>query len=258
MNERPARSTLKVAGYQRWNQLAFLHWTLPPELVQPLLPASLHVLTRDGAAWMGAVLFSMERIRPWWSPPVPGISWFLETNVRTYVRHESGKTGVWFFSLDANGRVAVEVGRRVWNLNYVLSRMTMSNAAESTTKSDSDGAARILHYTGQRRRHPAGYDVTVQIGDEQAAPAAPGTLEYFLAERYRLFTLNRQGQLLAGLVDHEPYRVKPAQVSHVRQTLLAAALNDRTAGVAENQFPVHAMFSEGVDVRVGRLRPVRD
>jgi len=100
-----------IAGYQSWSDLTFLHWRIEPESIQKLLPPGLTVETFDHSAWVGIVPFSMEKVRPWWAPAVPGISWFLETNVRTYVRHTNGDTGVWFFSLDANSRLAVRVAR---------------------------------------------------------------------------------------------------------------------------------------------------
>ncbi|MFN8706453.1 MAG: YqjF family protein, partial [Planctomyces sp.] len=107
-----------TAGYQEWRRLLFLHWRVPVEDVQRLLPRGLEVDEFDGSAWLGVVPFSMERIRPWWSPAVPGISWFLETNVRTYVVDRQGVRGVWFFSLDADQWLAVKIARRFWYLPY--------------------------------------------------------------------------------------------------------------------------------------------
>ncbi|HZI16240.1 MAG TPA: DUF2071 domain-containing protein, partial [Myxococcus sp.] len=34
--------------YQRWRHLLFLHWSLPPEVVAPLLPPGLTLDTFDG------------------------------------------------------------------------------------------------------------------------------------------------------------------------------------------------------------------
>ena len=39
---------------------------------------------------------------------VPWASRFCETNVRTYVRDRQGRAGIWFFSLEATSRQAVE------------------------------------------------------------------------------------------------------------------------------------------------------
>ncbi|MBX3416896.1 MAG: DUF2071 domain-containing protein [Pirellulaceae bacterium] len=106
----------RTAGFQKWTCLTFIHWRVSAETIQALLPPFLRVLEYDGTGWLGLVPFSMEKIRPWWSPPIPGISWFLETNLRTYVVDSEGREGVWFFSLDANSRLAVGVARKVWHL----------------------------------------------------------------------------------------------------------------------------------------------
>ncbi len=90
----------------RWDTLAFLHWRYEPEVVQALLPPGLRVEVRDGSAWVALVPFVLEVTRPD-RPPVPWLSRFAETNVRTYVTADDGSTGVWFLSLDAARLAAV-------------------------------------------------------------------------------------------------------------------------------------------------------
>jgi hypothetical protein len=108
---------------QRWSRLLFLHWPMEPDVIQATLPPGLTVDTFDGRAWIGVVPFFMERIRPVFCPPVPGISWFLELNVRTYVHNEQGNSGVWFYSLDCNQPLAVEIARRLFHLPYQHAEM---------------------------------------------------------------------------------------------------------------------------------------
>ncbi|MGB0760111.1 MAG: DUF2071 domain-containing protein, partial [Rubripirellula sp.] len=50
--------------------------------------------------------FLMSDVAPRCCPAVPGLSKFLELNVRTYVTRDN-KPGVWFFSLDAESMLAV-------------------------------------------------------------------------------------------------------------------------------------------------------
>jgi len=230
----------QIAGYQSWRRLAFLHWRVSSSDLQPLVPADLTIEEFDGSAWLGLVPFSMERIRPWWSPPVPGISWFLETNVRTYVRHRSGATGVWFFSLDANSRIAVSVARRFWSLPYFHATMTLDCR---TT-----GNAKQILYTGGRTAEPrAEYSVSVQIDPQQTPqPASPGTLEHFLVERYLLFAQHPSGGLFSGQVFHPPYQIVPATCEVLRNLL---TIQSSRIG----HTPDHAVFSQGVDVSVSRL-----
>lgn len=228
-----------IAGYQTWNHLLFLHWRVDPGSLQDLLPDGLQIETFDGAAWLGLVPFSMERVRPWWSPPVPGISWFLETNVRTYVRDVDGRTGVWFFSLDANHRLAVAVARRFWNLNYVRAELCLQM----------DGGE--FHYKGRRVDDPAtDYEITATPASSGTLlQAESGTLEHFLLERYHLFSRSPGGNYFYGQVHHEPYSFCSVASLTVRQKMLSANGVD----VAADAEPDHAAYSPGVDVLVSPL-----
>jgi len=231
--------TSKTAGYQSWQNLLFLHWRMDPNQIQSLLPNGLAVDMFDGSAWLAVVPFSMERVRPWWSPAVPGISWFLETNVRTYVKHVNGQTGVWFFSLDANHQLAVTVACRFWHLNYVYSRMNMAVNEDR------------LCYSGRRPRSESGsYDITVAVDrSHPLKTAVAGTLDHFLLERYHLFARQPNGSFRCGQVHHEPYQYQPISSIDCRQTLTHAA----QCPIATETEPDHMVFSPGVDVRVSPL-----
>src|ERR671933_2800671 len=106
----------------RWLDLLFMHWRVPETSLRPLIPPALKLDTFDGAAWLGITPFRMERTRPRFLPTVPWLSSFPELNVRTYVTAE-GKPGIWFFSLDAGSRLAVEAARRLYRLPYFRARM---------------------------------------------------------------------------------------------------------------------------------------
>lgn len=239
----------QTAGYQEWRRLSFLHWSVSPEEIQRLLPSPLTVDCYDDRAWVGLVPFSMERIRPWWSPAVPGVSWFLETNLRTYVRTPSGSQGVWFFSLDANQRLAVRIARNLWKLPYFDAVLRMSDC--QVNRDDSRRAG--LEYQGRRTEQPAAdYRMVVCPTETEACAAAVDTLEHFLVERYTLFCVNGRGQLLSGKVHHEPYRIQPIDYCELSQTVTAAA----GISVADPCRPDHAVYSAGVSVRVSPLKPV--
>ncbi|MEQ9406399.1 MAG: DUF2071 domain-containing protein [Fuerstiella sp.] len=229
----------QIVGYQSWRHLTFIHWRLPAETLQPLLPDGLTIETFDDSAWLGLVPFSMERVRPWWSPPVPGISWFLETNVRTYVRHQNGQTGVWFFSLDANHRLAVSVARRFWHLNYVHARLQLSRDDQT------------WHYSGQRPATPEdAYQITAcPEKPEQLQTAAEGSLDHFLLERYHLFAQRPDGRFYCGQVHHDPYTWCGVLLPSLSQSLTAAA----GCPIPDDHAPDHVAWSPGVDVRVSPL-----
>lgn len=233
----------RTAGYQSWQRLTFMHWRVPVDEMQNLLPAPLTVDSFDGSAWIGLVPFSMERIRPWWSPAVPGVSWFLETNVRTYVRHPDGQTGVWFFSLEANSALAVWIARQFWNLPYYRAALTLDRVvAESVEQTD---------YTGVRRNSEGTrYRLSVRVPKGEVQKEAPtGTLEHFLVERYLLFARDRKGRLFTGRVHHVPYRICTAEVEIAENSLVDAC----GCRLADPRRPDHIAYSDGVDVRVSPL-----
>ena len=227
--ERPAGP---VIGRQRWNQLLFAHWKIDPAAVQATLPRGLYVDTFAGGAYVGIVPFAMERVRPAWLPPLPWLSWFLELNVRTYVHDAAGRPGVWFYSLDCDQPIAVAIARRFFHLPYCHARMAASVR---------DG---VIHYECQRRGEAARPGYFAWSPGAPAAPVAPGTLEFFLVERYVLFAADPAGRLYAGRVHHAPYRVSVPQVVEFSREPA------RPAGFPLDGEPASVLAARPVDVSI--------
>jgi uncharacterized protein YqjF (DUF2071 family) len=102
---------------------------------------------------------------------------------------------------------------------------------------------------------PAEADVAAEIGDwlPRSGPqgeATPGSLEFFLAERYLLFTELAPGQIARGQVHHPPYPLKTAKLLRCEQSLVSAD------GIHVADRPDHVLFSPGVNVDIFPLRPV--
>ena len=186
---------------QQWAHLLFLHWTWDPGAVQHTLPAGLTVDTFEGRAWIGLVPFFMQRVRPAGFPAVPGVSNFLELNVRTYVHDAQGRPGVWFYSLDCNQWLAVKVARGLFHLPYEHAVMSADISA-ATGEVDYAACRRGQAEESRFLYRPAG----------PGRAAEPGSLEFFLVERYTLFAhAARPGRLYAGRVAHAPYQVAGAE-----------------------------------------------
>ena len=188
-----------------WEDLLFAHWPVDPRVLGRLLPETdppLELDVRDGLGWIGVVPFRMSRVRPRWLPPIPGTHTFPELNVRTYVRVQ-GVPGVWFFSLDATSRLAVRVARLTYHLPYFDANIQVkTDSRTETTRYQS----RRTHRGGGNAR----LDVTYSpIGAPQRS--APGTLEAWLTERYRLFAADRRRRVWRGEIHHEPWSLRPAQ-----------------------------------------------
>ncbi len=236
--ERPAgRAVMK----QTWQELLFLHWRFPPDVLQSILPPGLTLDTFDGAGWLGVVPFFMRNIHPTWSPAMPWISNFLELNLRTYAFDETGRPGVWFLSLDANRRFAVWWGRTFFGLPYHAARM----------RADWNRQTGHVRFSCHRRNAPPG--LTCRFEYEPRGPATtatPGTLEFFLIERYHLFAQTPAG-LKTGQVHHSPYECRPADLQHWDEHVI------ELAGLpVPDRRPDHVLVSRGVTVDVFPLKSV--
>ena len=235
---RPAGSAVM---YQQWRELLFLHWEYSAAAIQATLPEGLFVDTFDGKAYLGVVSFFMRNIRPRFLPTVPGISDFMEMNLRTYVHDRAGVPGVWFYSLDANQWLAVKIARRFFHLPYEHAEMTSSRTAQGRIRYESlrigeraNGARCVFDYA-------AGAELP---------QAAPGSLEFFLVERYRLYSSAPDG-LRRGAVFHEPYPLCRAEVTAWDENLLP--LDGFTP---TGRPPDHVIISRGVDVTIFPLERV--
>jgi uncharacterized protein len=224
----------RVAGFQRWRSLLFLHWPAPVGVLRSLVPAELSLDLHDGVAYVGVVPFAMQGVRPWWCPEALAFN-FLETNVRTYVL-SGDKPGVYFFSLDANSRVAVFAARTGWGLPYHYARMEMSRSGDE------------ICYSTRRASTGAMHQVRYQLGERLGA-SQPATLEHFLLERYLLFVKHKE-KLLAGQVHHTPYPVQKVHLLEVHDELMVAA-----GFPVASKVPVLAHYSPGVDVKIYSLLP---
>ncbi len=227
------------AMFQRWDDLLFLHWAWNPIKVQASLPKGLTVDTFEGQAWMGIVPFWMNAVRPRRLPALPWLSHFLELNLRTYVHDEQGNPRVWFYSLDYNQPIATAIARRFFGLNYVHAQQTgsRSDPPEREFRSICRSTKGESHF----KWSPEG----------SSAVAPPGGLEFFLVERYRLFS-QRNGHLYRGQVWHEPYAISAAKIDLAETTLWV----DQNWS-QPNRAPDHTMTSAGVSVSIYPLQLAR-
>jgi uncharacterized protein YqjF (DUF2071 family) len=211
-----------------------LHWSFPPDAVQRLLPPALTVEPFDDRAWVGLVPFYM-RVG---TPRVRSIRWlseFCETNVRTYVRDAEGRTGIWFFSLDAARLGAVVTARTTYRLPYFWSRMRIV-----------EGSDHIAYSCRRRWPGPRGArsEVGLDIGGPFRVDEAT-SFDHFLTARWTLFSVRRDRFRFARAF-HKPWPLRRATVKHCDDELL------RAAGLPRNDDSPIVHYSNGVDVRIGR------
>ena len=181
----------------RWHDLLFLHWPIRPDVIRHLIPGALELETFDGWCWIGVVPFRMTGVRPRYVP-IPLA--FPELNVRTYVR-TPGRSGVWFFSLDAANWLAVR-GARWLGLPYYDATMTV------------EGKGETVHYESVRvhdKVAPAEFVASYQPTGP-VYHALPGMLDHWLTERYCLYGALKPQRIVYGEIHHPPWPLQPAEV----------------------------------------------
>jgi uncharacterized protein YqjF (DUF2071 family) len=231
----------RVGMTMRWRDLLFLHYPYDPEAIQKLLPKGLTVDTYPDAtgkemAWIGLVPFRMEGVHPKGFPRIKPCEGFPETNVRTYCHKDGKNPGVWFFSLDASNPFACVFARQFFHLPYKEAKMSVDRNGDE------------VHYESSRCcQSDAVNSVHCRVGAE-IGRAEPGTLEFFLVERYLLYSYNLE-RLFTGQVFHQPYPLQKVEEFTASSGLIKAD------GLDPLPF-THALFSPGVDVSAGRLARV--
>ncbi|HEX9038091.1 MAG TPA: DUF2071 domain-containing protein [Ktedonobacterales bacterium] len=228
------------AMWQVWSDLLFAHWPIPAREMAARLPPGLTLDTWAGEAWLGIVPFHMPTLHIHNTPDIPPFTRLTELNVRTYVT-AGGKPGVYFFSLDADNPVTVQVARSWYHLPYLNARFTCDFAS-------SDGSVRYTMRRTDRRARPAVFDADYRpVGPPQ--PAAPGSIADWLTARFALYVAGPRGEILRGEVTHAPWPLAPAGAD-IRANTLAASHGFILPGV-----PPLLHFSRRLDVLAWTARP---
>ncbi len=212
---------------QRWEQLLFLHWPVPMATARSLVPAAIDIDTYEGQAYVSVLSLRMARVHLRDLFPMPDLGDFPELNVRTYVVHD-GKPGVWFVSIDAPSHLNTWIGRHVFHLAYDTAHMRMTD----------DGGH--VDFTSDRERGTARFAATYELHGP-AAPAAAGSLEEFLAERYCMYTLDHERQLRRADIEHQPWMLQPVTVDVHENSVLQGD------GMPDLGPPAHAMYAGALE-----------
>ena len=217
---------------QVWRDLLFAHWNVSPAVIRRLVPAQLELDMFGGEAWVSITPFHMSaRLRG--LPTLPGMSDFPELNCRTYVSAE-GKPGVHFFSLDTANRAAVWGARSLYHLPYFHARMRIDKEKDA------------ISYSSMRRGAVWRAKYAPTSGPRRAQP---GSLDYFLAERYCLYTVWK-GKAYRGEIHHVPWPLQPASV-RIEENSVAQA-----AGIQVSATPAAVSFARELKVLIWGLERI--
>jgi uncharacterized protein YqjF (DUF2071 family) len=221
-----------------WTDVVFAHWRYDVDAVQRLLPPPLTVQPYDGSAWVGLVLLHLT-VAPPAGPSVPWLARFAEVNVRTYATDLSGRSAIWFFSLDADRLAAVVTARAATGLPYFWSQVRRHRSGDHVSYS-------------ARRRWPApsgaGTSTAAEFGRD-LAPTEVTQFDNYLTARFALWSTFGP-QLIRIEAEHPPWPLRAALLRVDRLDLLTAAGLPPPTG----EPIVHA--SDGVSVSIGWPRRI--
>jgi uncharacterized protein YqjF (DUF2071 family) len=195
---------------QTWHNLLFAHWPVDVRVLAPRVPPDFPLDLYDGQAWLGIVPFTMSNVAPRGVPALPWISAFPELNVRTYVR-VGDRPGVYFFSLDAGNALAAAAARYFLNLPYHSASMQVEVVGNRVTYHSRRSGTGRAELSGTYQ--PFG----------SVFQAAPGSLEYFLSERYCLYSVDRKGRPYRIDIHHPPWPLQLAQAEFGRNSMAEAS-----------------------------------
>ncbi|NUJ17932.1 DUF2071 domain-containing protein [Bacillus glycinifermentans] len=193
---------------QTWNDVLFAHWPAEPEAIREKIPAALELETFNGKAWIGILPFLLTNLRPRFLPPIPFFSRFPELNVRTYVTYQ-GIPGVYFFSLDAASRFAVLGARTFFRLPYYHAGMDFVHEGRRVRFSSRRPDGKAAFYA---RYGPLSDSFT----------SRKGTIEYWLTERYRLYTVH-SSRIYYEDIHHPQWRLQQAEAVFSQNSAASAS-----------------------------------
>ena len=181
--------------HQTWSQLLFIHYEIRYDILREHVPRDFTLDSFEGKYYIAVVPFQMSNVHLRYLPAIPTTETFPELNVRTYVIVD-GKPGVYFFSLDAASLLAVRSARSFFHLPYYHAEMRL-NTSE--------------HWIEFKSIRKENRDVKLHCKYRPiSAPytAQKGTLEYWMVERYCLYTQNIFGTIVRCDILHMPWSIQ--------------------------------------------------
>jgi uncharacterized protein YqjF (DUF2071 family) len=195
---------------QTWERLLFAHWRVPEDRLREVVHPKIPLDTFDGSAWIGVTPFTVTGFHVRGTPPPPGVSSFHEINVRTYATID-GKPGIYFISLDAASRLAVETARRAYRIPYFEADIGVEH-------DDDANRIRCTHERTQKDGPAAGFAAEYEPAGA-VYNAEPGSFDYWMAERYCLYTVDDDQRVLRGDIHHPPWPLQPADLKIAHNTM---------------------------------------
>ena len=228
----PARRPDRLCvALQTWHDLLFLHWAVPVREVRRLLPDGLVPDLYRGVAYVGVSALEVEAARPSFVPLKVGLR-YRQVTVRTYVHSYGENPGLFVLSIDSSSRLFTR-------LAHAAIRAPCYTSALANVHRGRDAEVRLQRGGARPAELDVHYTVSRDLGE-----LTPGTLAFFLLERYILY-FEKAGMLFRARVHHRPYRPRNVRLRSLSGTLVEAA------GVAAPaHLPRHSYHADRVDLEV--------
>lgn len=208
--------------FQEWNDVLFMHWEVPFDFLQELVPDELEIDLYEGKSYVSLVAFHMQKLKPNGLPSLKLISDFLEINLRTYVVKD-GKKGVYFLNIEASKRISSFLARKISGLPY----------EKSDISRDKKG-----YHSFFKKKHFS-FDTQFKTGENIIHKSS---LEIWLTERYCLYLKDFE-KIIRYEIQHEEWKIQSVL------PICDFKINYQINGMILNYNNLHSMhYSKGVQV----------
>ncbi len=181
---------------QEWENILFIHWPVPSDEIEQLLPRSFKLDKFAQMAWIGFVLFRAKNSRLRGIPKLLSYPSFIQLNVRTYVKYGQER-GVYFFSQDASRKLAVK-GAKLCSLPF---RQAMMSYQE---KNDTF----IFKSERTEKKTPFAKCEITYTPIKRLFPSKEEPLAFWFTERYCIWLKSKKGMIMKAPILHEHWKLK--------------------------------------------------
>lgn len=228
-----------------WRKLAMLNYEVPPEVLQPYLPAGTELDTFRGRHFVSLVGFRFINTKLK-GIAVPFHRHFEEVNLRFYVRYKEG--GVW--------------RRGVTFISEIVPRWALSFVANTVYKEKY--STKPMRYSWQQTEA----QITVQYGwkhlhkwnhleltaENRLQPLRPGSKEQFITEHYWGYSKGRN-KTTEYSVEHPSWQIYPV-LSYQTDVAFDAVYGSQFSFL-NNARPASVLLAEGSAIKVKSKRIIQ-
>lgn len=223
----------------RWEHLVMANYPVPPEVLQPFLPAGVELDSFQGKTYVSLVGFLFKNTRLF-GIPVPFFGSFEEINLRFYVKRESDeglKRGVVFINETVPYRAVAWLANKLYKEHYT--------AVPTNHHTAQDGPRFKLRYEWAQQKHR--HFIAVEA-ETAVMPMQTGSAEEFIFEHYYGYTRISETETEEYRVLHPRWNIRP--VLNWEVTCNFAAMYGTAFGFLNAQQPEFVMLADGSPVQV--------